>query len=1043
VGQAQPQQPNKSKLIKNLGRVGIGLALTLTATGLGGFWYARYFLNEQLSPLLQAELTKALKRPVQLGKVERVSFTSLRFGRSLVPPTAKEANFLAVEAIEIKVDPFSYLFRRQLALDAIAEQPQIFLKQEVEGGGLKLPDFPPPEPQTGENPFDLKTIIFSDAQITIQSAAKGQLVSLSQIQIDSIWKITDLNNQRLKLNAKGGVVLPNIAAIGSPPNPEQLKKAIETAQANKENHQGNLSFVVDWDLSKGQGTIDVKSQKLQIAPFQGFALSSPVEIQQGTLNTESSISVVIESKSQSPIENTSQNPSQNTPSKTNQKTTQKATQKATINVNGQLNGGAIKLPQSKQLVTDISGQFNFDGNTFTLKDFSASYEFLNANIDGTFNFQKGFNFNFGVAALDLGKVMKSFDFKAPIAIAGEVKLAGKLTGSPEKPAMILNVTTPKAVTFDRVVIDRFLATLELKDANTLQIKKIQAASTGATFTGEGLIRLPQKDKPAEIIFNSNLVGIAEDFANLYGAKLPITIGQISSSLNITGELSNPQVLAQIDASNATYPAKGEVFLADGLATIRNTKVKFPIGEIGLAGTYNVVSGSWKSQLNSNGIPLSAFLLNQKGILQGLINLRSDRGGFALTDIIADATISLPQGLTEIPDAIAANVTWNGKNLLIPSLQVGNYLTANGKIDLAFPSPNAFPTGISALNLDLISRNVNINRLTTLSSFIPNQASGILNFRGNLAGAIDNLKIAGSLQLDNVDLKSLNSTFSKQRIPAPNHGSLNFDGSINGYLNNPKLVGNLRIASLKINQIELDNFTFNGILNGIGNNLQANGNLILAGLRIDKSDKLEFDKRLEGKLNFDGNQGLSIDLRGKRDQIVAQLDNAFRPIDFTVNLGESRAIGQRLDNNPRRLQVEINNIPLALAASLAGQNDVSGKISSKLIVDFTDNPTATGKVTIDQPRLGKLLAEKAIAKVTYANGILDIKDGNLKIRQSELDNEYKFNLTYNPDLDESVSGAVEIIQGRMQDLFATIQWAILLMSLKDLHSPKTAPQICNP
>jgi len=708
VGQAQlpPQRPTNSTFAKNLGRVGVGLAIAFTATSLGAFWYGRYFLNEQLSPLLQTELTKALKRPLQLGKVERVGFSSIRFGKSIVPPTDKEANFLAVEAIEVKVDLWSYLISRKIGLDAIAEQPQVFLKQDVTGL-LQLPKITPPEPTTKEGFVDLRTVTFSDAQVTIQTIAKGELVSLSQVQIDSNWKIADLNNQSLKMNGKGRVTLPNLAAIAAPPNPEQLKKAIETANADKNGNKGNVTFAIDWDLTKGQGTVDIKSQNLQVAAIQGFAVNLPVEIQQGKLDAEATISVIAEKESPA------------------------------ISLTAQLSDGAIKSPQLAKPITEISGQLNFDGTDATLKEFSANYGLLVTTVDGTFNQQKGFNLNFASTVLDLAKGLESFNIKTPVAIAGEVKLAGKLTGTAKKPALTLNITTPKSVSFDRVTVDRFLATIELKNLNTLQIKKVQAASAGATLTGEGRIRLPQKDQPAEVLFTSSLVGVAEDFTKLYGAKLPITVGQITSSLQITGALANPQILAQIDAPNATYPARGEVFLADGLATIRNTWVRFPIGEIGIAGSYNITSGAWKSQLNSNGIPLSAFLLNQKGFLEGFINLRSDRGGFSLADITGDGTVNLPQGLTEIPDAIAANLVWDGKNLLIPSLQVGNYLTANGKVDLAFPnnSLNEFPTGIAGLNLDLISRNVNINRLATLSSAIPAQASGIFNFRGNLSGAI--------------------------------------------------------------------------------------------------------------------------------------------------------------------------------------------------------------------------------------------------------------------------------------------------------------------
>ncbi len=991
MGQAQlPQQePSESTFAKNIRRVGIGLAIALTGTTLGAFWYGRYFINEQLSPVLQTELSKALKRPLQLGKVERVGWTSVRFGSSIVPPTTQEANFLAVEAIEVKVDLWSYLTRRQIGLDAIAEQPQLFLKQDA-SGSIQFPKLAPPDPDREDGSIDLRTVTFRDAQVTVQTVAKGELVSLSQVQIDSNWKITDIQNQSLKMTGKGQVTLPNIAAIANPPNPAQLKQAIEVATAAKDGNKGNIDFVVDWDLTKGQGQVDIQSQDLQIAAAQGFAVNLPLSVEKGKLNAVSTFII--------------------TAGQTNPK----------VLVSAQLSDGAFKLPQFTKLLTDVSGQIDFDGNEAIFKEFTANYGLLNTKVDGTFNQQKGFNLSFVSNVLDLAKGIESFDIKTPVAIAGEIKLAGKLRGTLQKPSLNLQITTPKTVSFDRVVVDRFLATIELNDLNTLQIKQVQATTTGANLVGEGQIRLAQKNQPAEVIFTSRVVGVVEDFAKLYDTKLPIAIGQINSSLQITGALANPQILAQIDAPNALYPTRGEVFLEDGLATIRNTLIKFPIGEIGLAGTYNIVSGAWNSQLNSNGIPLSAFILNQKGIIEGLVNLRSDRGSFNLADITGDANLRLPQGLAEVPDAIAANLNWDGKNLLVPSLLVGNYLTANGKIDLLFPNnnPNQLPTGIAGINLDLVSRNVNINRLASLTNLIPNQASGLFNFRGNLAGAIDKLKIAGDLQLDNVSLASFGSVFAKQGIVTPSRGTLDFDGSVSGDLSAPRLEGSVRVAELKVNQLELDSLAFNGAFNGFGSVLQATGNLLLAGLRVDK---LAFDPRLEGKLNFDGNQGLNVDLRGRRDRISARLDAGFRPIDFNVNLGDAIATGKRLENNPNRLQVAIANVPLALAASLSGQNDLSGTLSSNLIVDFGKSPTAIGDVTVDRPRFGRVVAERATAKLAYGDGIFVVRDGNLLIRQNESNNEYKFNLTYNPNIEDQVVGAVEITQGRMQDLFATLQW----------------------
>jgi translocation and assembly module TamB len=61
-----------------------------------------------------------------------------------------------------------------------------------------------------------------------------------------------------------------------------------------------------------------------------------------------------------------------------------------------------------------------------------------------------------------------------------------------------------------------------------------------------------------------------------------------------------------------------------------------------------------------------------------------------------------KGLDEVPDAIAANLIWDGKICWFPSLQVGNCLTANGKVDLAFPnnSPQSTTHRISGLNYSI-------------------------------------------------------------------------------------------------------------------------------------------------------------------------------------------------------------------------------------------------------------------------------------------------------------------------------------------------------
>jgi translocation and assembly module TamB len=159
----------------------------------------------------------------------------------------------------------------------------------------------------------------------------------------------------------------------------------------------------------------------------------------------------------------------------------------------------------------------------------------------------------------------------------------------------------------------------------------------------------------------------------------------------------------------------------------------------------------------------------------------------------------------------------------------------------------------------------------------------------------------------------------------------------------------------------------------------------------------------------------------------------------VNLGEATAVGKRLENNSQRLQVAIANLPLSLLSSFAGQNDVGGKISSNLVVDFTNNPTAIGDVTVEKPRFGRVLGESATAKVSYNNGVFDVSNGSLLVRQPESNNEYKFRLAYNPNVDQQITGAIEIVQGKMQDIFATLQWANIIDASQVFNLTKTSAE----
>ncbi|NKB18459.1 MAG: hypothetical protein HC770_11190, partial [Pseudanabaena sp. CRU_2_10] len=262
-----PLPTPSSTRAKTLGRVGVGVTLGLTAASLGGFWYGRHFLNERLSPLVEAELQKTLKRPVKLGKVERVSLNSVQFGHSEIPATDKEQNFLVVDAVDVQVDTLRYLQTSKVGLDVTIKKPQVFLKQDVATGlYFSMPESAEGQPGEAPPPIDLKTIEIEDGRVTLQPGNASQLVTLDRLQLKSDWRITNPSNQSVRASGGGKVVIPLLAVGNAPPTPTQLAQAIERQREDG----GSVNLDTDWNLSSSTGNIQVRSQNLLASSLQGL-----------------------------------------------------------------------------------------------------------------------------------------------------------------------------------------------------------------------------------------------------------------------------------------------------------------------------------------------------------------------------------------------------------------------------------------------------------------------------------------------------------------------------------------------------------------------------------------------------------------------------------------------------------------------------------------------------------------------------------------------------------------------------------------------------
>ncbi|NJM85863.1 MAG: hypothetical protein HC847_00245 [Hydrococcus sp. RU_2_2] len=130
--QPDPKPPRKPKWRGRFLRW--GGSLVLVSLG-GGLIYGWFFVQNQLTPLIETELIDLLNRPVKMGALQRFSLTGVRFGETKILATPTDPAKVSVAAVEVGFNPFVWLTSGELQLDVTAIQPDVYLEQgKIEDG---------------------------------------------------------------------------------------------------------------------------------------------------------------------------------------------------------------------------------------------------------------------------------------------------------------------------------------------------------------------------------------------------------------------------------------------------------------------------------------------------------------------------------------------------------------------------------------------------------------------------------------------------------------------------------------------------------------------------------------------------------------------------------------------------------------------------------------------------------------------------------------------------------------------------------------------
>ncbi|NJR25435.1 MAG: translocation/assembly module TamB [Richelia sp. CSU_2_1] len=687
--------------------------LLLSGTGLGilglvGATVAQAWVREKLAPLVESEVSQTLKRPVQIGRLERFSPTSLRFGRSSVPATATDSDYAATEAVEVQFSIWQLLFNRTLKLDITLVKPSAYIEQDSQGRWVNL-ETAAPKP-SGLFKTEIGAVrVENVAAVLVPSPAAGQ-----------------------KISAPISVSLKN----GSAKFLEQNQRVLYDLNGQFTQND-NFAVKADSLLSTAQTNVQLQGQNLPLSDLARLLKLPGVVLQNGQGNGNLTVQV-------------------------------RDNKVAGIAGNASFQGVQASINPLKQIVQNSSGQLRFQGTNVIVDRLTANYGQIPLLIAGTI--ENGTNFNLDLARFDLvtnvqpvavANVVSAVEQELgqkvvlPVPVAGEVKVDAKLTGTVAQPILAGTIASTKPAIVDRLQLNNISTNFKLEWRIVAQspapnsessIKPLSSLAlalsdilvvpaAGGKIGGKGQIEiaLGSENSRSGLVFDLQAENIPGDaIAQVYALPIPATVkvGNISAKAQVFGPLDNIQARTQWQAPQGTFPASGELRADRNSADLPNTIVKVGDGSVNVNAALK--NRQWQALIESDRVALNSL----QQIIPGLVLPPELAGSFSgtaeaagtLDDLSLNAIAASGKGVLNIADSI---VNVNGE------LESGRW-QAVGKTDKVALN-RLIDIGLPFLALTN-SNNSTAENLNVIQSKIQNLKSldGQLAGQFQAGGNVDNL-----------------------------------------------------------------------------------------------------------------------------------------------------------------------------------------------------------------------------------------------------------------------------------------------------------------
>lgn len=670
----------------------------------GGLIYGWYFVQRKLVPLIETEAGNYLHRPLELGDLKSISLTKASFGNSALPATNDNPDFVKVKEVKINFAPLHFLRQRELKLDLILVQPDIYLEQDRDK--LWTPtDFGTDESSSGGIEVDVRSIQLYDGQLSLVA----------------------YNLEQESLNPPVVAELDNLI-VRPQGNQLRFNAIAELIQG------GNFSVTGVGNTDTGVIELDILAQQLNAAEVSNL-LALPLEFTQGDLDGELNVTLT-----EAPIPE--------------------------LNGEVKLDRVALQIPGLVKPFSQSNGKIRFDGSKVELQNIATNFGEVSGKASGSLDLAESgdYQINTKVQSIAAEKVFNALEIDAPVPIEGKIRGDVAVRGNLENPVVSFDLATTTPSRLDKIDFKRIDADLELV-GTTLNVKQFTGLpQSGGTIEGKGLLEL---DETQDLAFEVQTTDVsAKAIARSYDNQLPVEIDRVSSLTNITAQAGDLSTL-RLRNGKANFALGNGTVEVDGLgysqgkwsSQVTASGVEFGSLPIAQGSTETIAQGLVTGQFEVSGT--SSGSLNQVEAV-GEAQLDTVGGQIIMPQITlsqgnwnADATtenLKLQRLFPELPDEFNDNLS--GEFYLAGNIpddaQTQTLINGFGDLTLAEGTLQVSDLKIVDQDWSAIAQGTNL-KLKELSSSTPQQFAGLINGKLKLAGTTDNITPEGIIAQGNGSL----------------------------------------------------------------------------------------------------------------------------------------------------------------------------------------------------------------------------------------------------------------------------------------------------